>query len=205
MKVVGRPRRHYNTFAWPAQSNSALGPAPVSSPRPPELEPGLTPQGGREHMGELHHECGVAAVYHAAGRPVSTLAPIAGRRQQRGAAGPADAARHAEPRPARRRDDQLSSRPQRAAQDAQGSRHGRRGVPAQPPRRVRGDHARRGRPGRRSATSATPPAAATTGATPSRSSATTAARPSGSPSPSTASSPTTTSSRKSCSTRATTT
>ena len=29
-------------------------------------------------MGELHHECGVAAVYHAAGRPVSSLAPIAG-------------------------------------------------------------------------------------------------------------------------------
>lgn len=29
-------------------------------------------------MGEIHHECGVAAVYHAAGRPVSALAPIAG-------------------------------------------------------------------------------------------------------------------------------
>ena len=29
-------------------------------------------------MGELHHECGVAAVYHAAGKPVSSLAPIAG-------------------------------------------------------------------------------------------------------------------------------
>src|SRR4051794_5372516 len=28
--------------------------------------------------GELHHECGVAAVYHAAGQPVSRLAPIAG-------------------------------------------------------------------------------------------------------------------------------
>jgi amidophosphoribosyltransferase len=27
-------------------------------------------------MGELHHECGVAAVYHAAGRSVSSLAPI---------------------------------------------------------------------------------------------------------------------------------
>jgi amidophosphoribosyltransferase len=27
-------------------------------------------------MGELHHECGVAAVYHAAGHPVSALAPI---------------------------------------------------------------------------------------------------------------------------------
>ena len=26
-------------------------------------------------MGELNHECGVAAVYHAAGRPVSALAP----------------------------------------------------------------------------------------------------------------------------------
>jgi amidophosphoribosyltransferase len=29
-------------------------------------------------MGELHHECGVAAVYHAGGKPVSTLAPIGG-------------------------------------------------------------------------------------------------------------------------------
>jgi amidophosphoribosyltransferase len=29
-------------------------------------------------MGELHHECGVAAVYHAAGHPVSALAPIRG-------------------------------------------------------------------------------------------------------------------------------
>ncbi|MDR3623246.1 MAG: amidophosphoribosyltransferase [Paludisphaera borealis] len=29
-------------------------------------------------MGELHHECGVAAVFHAPGAPVSPLAPIAG-------------------------------------------------------------------------------------------------------------------------------
>src|SRR4051794_15992800 len=29
-------------------------------------------------MGELNHECGVAAVYHAAGPSVSTLAPVAG-------------------------------------------------------------------------------------------------------------------------------
>ena len=29
-------------------------------------------------MGELHHECGVAAVYHAAGQSVSALAPIKG-------------------------------------------------------------------------------------------------------------------------------
>jgi amidophosphoribosyltransferase len=29
-------------------------------------------------MGELHHECGVAAVFHAADQPVSALAPIAG-------------------------------------------------------------------------------------------------------------------------------
>jgi amidophosphoribosyltransferase len=29
-------------------------------------------------MGELHHECGVAAVYHSAGTAVSALAPIAG-------------------------------------------------------------------------------------------------------------------------------
>jgi len=29
-------------------------------------------------MGELHHECGVAAVYHAPGVPASPLAPIAG-------------------------------------------------------------------------------------------------------------------------------
>ena len=29
-------------------------------------------------MGELHHECGVAAVFHAAGNAVSKLAPIAG-------------------------------------------------------------------------------------------------------------------------------
>jgi amidophosphoribosyltransferase len=31
-------------------------------------------------MAELHHECGVAAVYHAEGESVSTLAPIAGDR-----------------------------------------------------------------------------------------------------------------------------
>jgi amidophosphoribosyltransferase len=31
-----------------------------------------------EHMGELHHECGVAAVYHAAGVTASALAPIPG-------------------------------------------------------------------------------------------------------------------------------
>jgi amidophosphoribosyltransferase len=29
-------------------------------------------------MGELHHECGVAAVFHAAGRSVSALAPVSG-------------------------------------------------------------------------------------------------------------------------------
>jgi len=29
-------------------------------------------------MGELNHECGVAAVYHASGKPVSSLAPIPG-------------------------------------------------------------------------------------------------------------------------------
>ena len=34
--------------------------------------------GWNEPMGELHHECGVAAVYHAAGSTVSSLAPIAG-------------------------------------------------------------------------------------------------------------------------------
>lgn len=32
-------------------------------------------------MGELQHECGVAAVFHAAGRPVSALAPIPGNAQ----------------------------------------------------------------------------------------------------------------------------
>src|SRR5271155_4317109 len=39
---------------------------------------GVYSTGWIEHMGELHHECGVAAVYHAAGRSVSSLAPIAG-------------------------------------------------------------------------------------------------------------------------------
>jgi amidophosphoribosyltransferase len=34
--------------------------------------------GWTEHMGELHHECGVAAVFHAAGSSVSSLAPIQG-------------------------------------------------------------------------------------------------------------------------------
>ena len=34
--------------------------------------------GWNQPMGELHHECGVAAVYHAAGPTVSSLAPIAG-------------------------------------------------------------------------------------------------------------------------------
>jgi amidophosphoribosyltransferase len=29
-------------------------------------------------MGELNHECGVAAIYHAAGQPVSALAPVPG-------------------------------------------------------------------------------------------------------------------------------
>src|SRR5580692_8443472 len=34
--------------------------------------------GWTKPMGELHHECGVAGVYHAAGPTVSSLAPIAG-------------------------------------------------------------------------------------------------------------------------------
>src|SRR5690349_14459750 len=34
-----------------------------------------------QHMGELYHECGVAAVFHADGQDVSALAPIRGERQ----------------------------------------------------------------------------------------------------------------------------
>ena len=151
--------------------------------------------GWNEPMGELHHECGVAAVYHAAGAAVSSLAPIAGDvnsvarlvprmlldMQNRGqlAAG------------------MSSFRPDRSAlhQDPQGSGHGRRSVSPQSSRGIRGDHGRRSTARSRSATFATQPAAATIEAMRSRSSETTAARPSGLPSPSTVSSPTTTSSK----------
>ena len=126
-------------------------PEAASSPPPrslPACDGGVGPTGYTTLMGELNHECGVAAVYHAAGRPVSHAGPDPGRHQQRRAADPADAAGHAEPRAARRGDDQLPPGPQRAAQDPQGTGDGRRGVPAQPPGEVRGDHAGHGRPGR---------------------------------------------------------
>ena len=45
---------------------------------PPSGGPHFLPQGTPDMPGELHHECGVAAVYHAVGQPVSTLAPISG-------------------------------------------------------------------------------------------------------------------------------
>ena len=126
-------------------------------------------------------------------RSVSKLAPIPGRRQQRGAIGPADAAGHAEPRPTRRRDGQLSTGSQRPHQDAQGSRDRRRGVSPESPRRIRGDHAGSRRPGGDRSRPLRHLRRRTTAATPSPSSATTAARRSGSPSPSTGSSPTITS------------
>src|SRR4051795_11481824 len=50
----------------------------------PDVSRGL--RGAQAHwvhritMGELNHECGVAAVFHAEGAPVSSLAPIAGNR-----------------------------------------------------------------------------------------------------------------------------
>src|SRR4051794_4590009 len=39
---------------------------------------GSTYWGTQTLMGELNHECGVAAVFHASGQPVSRLAPVAG-------------------------------------------------------------------------------------------------------------------------------
>ncbi len=97
-------------------------------------------------MGELHHECGVAAVFHAQGQAVSKLAPIPGDinsvarlvprmlldMQNRGqlAAGMAS---------------------YRADRNALIKIHKELGtvaevIPPEPPRRVRGDHAGHGRP-----------------------------------------------------------
>ncbi len=79
-----------------------------SAPRRPfRLSKVLSP---RQAMSELHHECGIAAIYHLPGETVSPLCPEAG--PGRGlAADAADAARHAEPRPARRRHDHASTPP----------------------------------------------------------------------------------------------
>ena len=131
-------------------------------------------------MDELHHECGVAAIYHLPGRG-DKLARLDRRPGPGLAADAADAARHAEPRPARRRDDHATTRTASKLLDtykeigtvieafrlnhpAQVRRASWRSTPAGPP----------------SATSATPPAAPTTAATPSRSSGSTAASGSGS-------------------------
>ena len=204
VKIVGMPSRHYNNYSWPAQGNSALTPGRSPLHLISRAAPGSGSTGWAQHMGELFHECGVAAVYHAAGRPVSACAPTPGESiaSPDWSPGCCSTCRTADSSP---RGWQLSPRPQRPPQDAQGSRHGRRGLPAEPSRRVRGDHAGGGRPGGDRPRPIRHLRAATTAATPSRSSATMGARPSGSPSPSTASSPITTSSRRSCSPRATTT
>src|SRR5262245_4500540 len=48
--------------------------------RPPDcFASGLT-RAGTKHMGELYHECGVAAVHHAAEGSISRLAPNPGNR-----------------------------------------------------------------------------------------------------------------------------
>ena len=59
---------------------------------------------GPASMSELHHECGVAAIYHLPGREVSPLCPEQGPGRSL-AADAADAARHPEPRPALGRHD----------------------------------------------------------------------------------------------------
>src|SRR5258707_12287992 len=55
----------------------SLGPPWDRTLQPPTIG-GAYSTGWTDQMGELHHECGVAAVYHAAGRSVSSLAPIPG-------------------------------------------------------------------------------------------------------------------------------
>ena len=118
-------------------------------------------------------------------RSTTSTAPPPRRWRHRGpgagvAADAADAARPAEPRPARRRHHHLQPAPRQAPRHLQADRHGHRGVPPQPPGQVREHHAASTPAGPPSATSATPPAAPPTAATPSRSSGSTAASGSGS-------------------------
>lgn len=84
MKVVGRDRRHYNGLsrAAPEQPGCVYHEGRVSFPIVRPLFASVRARRGQRGkstlMGELNHECGVAAVYHAAGQPVSSLAPISG-------------------------------------------------------------------------------------------------------------------------------
>ena len=140
-------------------------------------------------MSELHHECGVAAIYHLPGRGVSPLCPEQGP----------DEISRLIPRMLLdiQNRGQLSAgmtsyNPDRKQllDTLQGAGQRQRSFSAEPSRQVRKPDAASTPAGRRSATCATPPAATTTAATPSRSSGTTCRSTSGSASPSTASWPT---------------
>ena len=96
-------------------------------------------------MSDLHHECGIAAIYHLPGEEQSAL-PRRGPGRNL-AADAADAARHAEPRQLAAGMTTYNPDARPAARHAQGSRHGQRGVPPQPPRQVREHHAGVRRPG----------------------------------------------------------
>ncbi len=84
MKVVGRSGGHYNASTPTAleQPNGCRGGSFFLLPQelcpPPGHWAGTSQRGNSTLMGELIHECGVAAVFHAAGQPVSALAPISG-------------------------------------------------------------------------------------------------------------------------------
>ena len=140
-------------------------------------------------MSELHHECGVAAIYHLPGRGSSPLCPEQGP----------DEVSRLIPRMLLdiQNRGQLSAgmtsfnpAPQPADRHLQGTGRRQRGFPPEPSRQVRKPDAANTPAGRPSATSATPPAAPKTAAMPSRSSGTTCKSTSGSASPSTASWPT---------------
>ena len=81
LKVVEEARRHYNGFC-PRPRRSRVVADGVAFPSPDVSRDlrGVELTRCIHAMGELHHECGVAAVYHAAAQPVSPLAPIPGDR-----------------------------------------------------------------------------------------------------------------------------
>ena len=142
-------------------------------------------------MSDLHDECGVAAIYHLPGRGMSPLCADSDRKTL-SRLDAADAPGHPEPRPAGGRNDYLQSPAEASSIDTYKDvgtvtevfRMSHRGRIRGPDEGIRPD-------GRRSATSATPPAAPRTAATPSPSSGTTSRSTSGSASPSTANWPTT--------------
>ena len=155
-------------------------------------------------MSELHHECGVAAIYHLPGREISRLCPEQGP-GARLAADAADAAGHAEPRPAFRRHDHATIPSGSSSSTPTRNRRRQRGLPPEPPRQVRKPDAGVRRPGGHRPRPLRHLRRAKTAATPSRSSGTTCKSTSGSASPSTANWPTTPSCATSCWPTATTT